>query len=109
VLRNPKKLITAVASWVDGPNKGESGWDIGEDEAEITPTRSSIRAWEYYKMSGGGLPYEGGYLNQPLSLLVQIEAIELIYSTIQFIRTKDSDWTLLTPTQLDIVRYVENS
>ena len=49
-------------------------------------------------------PKEGGWLDQPLSLLAQIEAIDLVVSTYQYIGVKDAKWDKLNGTQLEIIR-----
>ena len=49
-------------------------------------------------------PKEGGWLDQPLSLLAQIEAIDLVVSTYQFIGTEGAKWDRLTATQRMIIR-----
>jgi len=46
----------------------------------------------------------GGWLDQPLDLLVQIEAIETVYQTMRYKTAEGAKWEKLTGLQLDIVR-----
>jgi len=56
----------------------------------------------------GTMPLEGGWLSQPLPLLVQIDAIDLVYKTFQYRNSKNYKMSLLTPTQADIILTLEN-
>ena len=52
-------------------------------------------------------PRAGGWQDQPLSLLVKIEAIGLVVTTMRFLDQKDADWTKLTATQAALVHWLE--
>ena len=59
--------------------------------------------WQAWKRHNQ-LPAAGGWLDQPLHLLVQIEAIETVYQTMSYKTSKGAKWEKMTPLQLDIVR-----
>jgi hypothetical protein len=63
--------------------------------------------WRQWRQ-GGGLSI-GDWLNLPLMLLAKFNAIDLTYSTWDYIRTKDSDWSKLTTTQTELIRQVEKT
>lgn len=67
---------------------------------------SVFSMWQAYRYKNI-LPRSGGWENQPLFVLAQIEAIDLIYSTWRYIRSDNSDWGKLSATQTEIVKQVE--
>lgn len=67
---------------------------------------SDFEVWQQWERSGI-LPFTGGYLEQPLPLLIRINAIDLVYKTKMYMKSKDSDWSKLTKTQIEIVRWIE--
>jgi uncharacterized protein YbdZ (MbtH family) len=61
------------------------------------------RAWREH----GKLPNGGGWLDQPLAILAQIEAIETVYTTMRYKTAEGAKWETMTPLQLDIVRELD--
>jgi len=59
----------------------------------------------------GSLPRGGGWLQQPLAMLVKIQAIDMVYHTWMYIKPpgkeKPNDWSKLTATQAAIARWLE--
>lgn len=49
------------------------------------------------------LPEVGGWLSQPLAFLAEIEAVDLVVSTYQYISEKDAKWDKLNSTQMAIL------
>jgi len=62
------------------------------------------QAWE----RAGVLPASGGWMDQPLPLLVLFGAMNLIRGTWQYYRRDDFDWNKLSPTQTDLVVWMES-
>ena len=54
------------------------------------------------------MPMQGGWLDQPLKLIKQIEFIDLIYTTWKQKQTKGFDWNNFTATQREIIRELGN-
>jgi len=49
----------------------------------------------------------GGWLDQPLEILVQFETIETVYQTMRYKTADGSKWETMTALQLDIVRELD--
>lgn len=81
MLAGKKKLLAAVAEWTDGRHRTDrkSGWDFGKDFVRISPTNTAFNLWSIWRL-GGQWPL-GNWLDQPLSLLIEIEAIDTVYWT----------------------------
>lgn len=56
----------------------------------------------------GYLPRPGGYYEQPLALMVQIETIEVVMSAVQHLKRKDAKLTDLTAVQQKLYMWVSN-
>lgn len=54
-------------------------------------------------------PSSGGWEHQPLPLLVQIEAIDLVHKTYIYKNSKNSDWSKLTKTQLELITELDKA
>jgi hypothetical protein len=54
------------------------------------------------------LPAKGGWLDQPLPLLVKIDAIEMVYNTWKYKSTKGADWSKMSGLQMEIIRRLDN-
>lgn len=63
-------------------------------------------AWRDYERFGT-LPLSGGWLAQPLDLLVQLQAIDTVVGTYRYKNAKDADWNKLTATQREIIRQLD--
>ena len=96
-----KKLLISAKEWVTERRK-ESSWDFGIDNVATGAGSSAFSAWWHMK-TNHILPEVGGWLSQPLAFLAEIEAIDLVVSTYQFISTKEADWTKLNATQRKII------
>ena len=49
------------------------------------------------------MPAGGGWLDQPLQMLVQMAAINLVFETWQFYRSEQCDFAKMSPTQLWLI------
>jgi hypothetical protein len=77
-------------------------------DESVTAAHSAVfTAWRHWR-DKCVYPAAGGYLNQPLALLVQIEAIDLVYQTWAQKTAKDFDWSKFTATQREIIKVLEN-
>ena len=57
----------------------------------------------------GVMPLQGGWMSQPLPLLVQIDAIDLVHKTWMYKNSKGYQMSKLTPTQADIILSIEGA
>lgn len=57
----------------------------------------------------GILPRSGGWMEQPLALLVKMEAIDLLVKTRQYMAAEGADWTKLSKTQVALNKWVDEA
>jgi len=108
MLQCPKSLLLSVRNWVNGEeNEGETGWGLQDARAVIAPEGFVIRAWQDWRKYGV-YPYPGGYVGQPLDLLVKMQALEAVFVTFSYLRNEKADWSKLTKGQRELVRWIEN-
>jgi len=55
------------------------------------------------------LPAAGGWLDQPLSVLIGIKAIDLVYHTFKYKNSKDANWGKMSVTQRELIKWLENN
>ena len=55
----------------------------------------------------GILPRSGGWMDQPLALLVKMEAIGLLVATRRFMAVKGADWKDLSATQRALNTWID--
>ena len=105
VLRNPKKLLAAIVeSFGDG---GEGGrWTWKSDTVRASFGGAIFQIWRQWQHTGQ-LPEAGGWYDQPLDVLAQIQAIETVYQTMRYKTSEGSKWETMTALQLDIVRELD--
>jgi hypothetical protein len=97
-------LIQPIADAYSDPTDRASNWTIGDDVATIS-IRAIYSIYAQYERFGT-LPRDGGWLAQPLDLLVQIDAIK---NTVEAYRLKTSEkMDALSATQAEIIRWLEN-
>lgn len=46
-------------------------------------------------------------MDQPLALLIKVEAIDLVYRTMKYMRSEGADWKTLSKTQVDLMKWIE--
>jgi hypothetical protein len=105
MLPSAKKLLTAVADSFGGGGEETSAWTWG-DKVTAWMGGTVYKLWQAWKR--GLLPTAGGWLDQPLALLVQIEAIELVHQTYRYMAQEKADMSKLSATQMSILRNLEN-
>ena len=88
--------------WVTDKQR-ESSWHIGENVVSTGAGSATFSAWWYLKYHNQ-LPEVGGWLSQPLAFLAEIEAVDLVVSTYQYIGEKEAKWDKLNATQLAIIQ-----
>ena len=103
VLPSAKKLLAAIVASFDDSGAERSGWQWGTDTVAAWGNAAIYQMWRAWR-DHGRLPNSGGWLDQPLAILAQIEAIETVYTTMSYKTSKDAKWENMTPLQLDIVR-----
>jgi hypothetical protein len=114
VLGGKKKFLTQIAEWIDGANKESANtWTFNKETVIVSTARTAFELWSIWRLSGHW-PL-GNWLEQPLSLLVQIEAIDTVYHTWREFRHNDSKadrprgLASMNGTQLAIVRDFEGA
>lgn len=95
------KLIEAVVAWLDHDRltniwHNETGGVYAPLSVSILETWQQWRKW-------GTLPAAGGWLDQPLGMLAQMSALNLVFETWQFYRSSECDFAKMSPTQRWIV------
>lgn len=60
-------------------------------------------AWEFKDR----LPEAGGVMEQPLALMVRMNALSAVYNTWKARRAKDADFGKLSPTQRAIIGWMD--
>src|SRR5574341_120002 len=92
-VHRPKSILAAAALWLEGDTGDDTesnhGWQFGDDQVEASPSPAIFSMW-YENRRSGIWPRAGGWLDQPLSLLVQMKAIELTVDTKQYLMSKES-------------------
>lgn len=81
-------------------------WQYDDDTIQAWFGGAIYQMWQAWKHHGQ-MPTAGGWLDQPLSLWVQIQAIDLVHDTWAYKNAKGSDWAKLSPTQLEIIRQLD--
>lgn len=108
-VHRPKSILGAAAAWLEGTDDDDSeshhGWQFGGEQVEAVPSPAIFSMW-YENRRTGIWPRAGGWLDQPLSLLVQMKAIELTVDTKQYLMSKESNWGKLTKLQADLIRWL---
>lgn len=67
-------------------------------------TGALVTIWQEWQR--GILPHPGGWLAQPLYLINIVQALELTHKTFSYLALEKSDWSLLTETQRELVRWI---
>jgi len=106
LLRNPKSLCLAVTKWIDREFGEAGGLGYGDESLSfsVSPIFDMWQNWERF----GVLPASGGWADQPLPALVHISGLGLVHRTWSFYRAKEFDMKELTPTQLDLLEWLES-
>ena len=106
MFRSPKSLLVPVWRWLDGDiEEDRVSWDLqeGSDHGIATLTGAPFKAWSEWRR--GLLPRDGGWQDQPLLLLILMEAIDLMVNTHRIMRSENADWKELSKTQRAIVSW----
>lgn len=106
MFHSEKKSLGGAAEWARGDHRDEIGWIFGDSIVTTGSPSPAFSAW-YALHKYNKYPRDGGWLDQPLSLLAQIEAIDLVVSTYRFIGQEKADWTKLNATQRAIITEFE--
>lgn len=57
----------------------------------------------------GQWPRAGGWEDQPLALLVQMDTLDLLARTVRYMARPDADWSRLTRLQRDLIHWLEGN
>ena len=94
-----------------GQNK-EASWTYNDedgnplDHVRVSPSSSIFFMWRAWR-EHGQLPVKGDYSDQPICLMAQIEALEMVANTRQITNSNDSDWSTLTADQIAMMRWLD--
>jgi hypothetical protein len=97
---------------VGGDEAREASWAYTDDEGKpldwvgVSPSSPIFFMWRAWRQHGT-LPVKGDYADQPIHLLAQIEAIEMVVGMKTIIEADDSDWTKLTAEQVAMKRWLD--
>lgn len=106
MLQDTKKLLAAVIGIFDGSGDETSAWLWTGDHAIARSSTAIFSMWQVWKRHGR-FPQSGGWLDQPLALIAQIEAIDMVYETMRFYTAEKADWSKMSATQLDIIKELD--
>ena len=112
MLQCAKKLLIAADSLVGSEKNTEASWIYNDAEGEpldhvkVSPFSPIFFMWQAWRQFGT-LPVKGGYFDQPLQLMAQIEAIEMVVGANQIINSPDSDWSQLTADQTEMIGWLK--
>jgi hypothetical protein len=89
-----------------GEDDSRARWQYREKSVIVLPASAAFYCWRDWARFGQ-YPEQGGWLDQPLSLLVHIEAIEMTVQTFRYLQREDADWSTLTAEQVALIRWLE--
>lgn len=98
----PRDLLQPIADSFEGEREIAGEYTGDSIAYPVTAIYSMYAAWE----RSGVLPRLGGWMAQPLSVLVQLEAIETTVTAYRMKRNKLMD--KLTPLQRALMTWLEN-
>ncbi len=106
-LRRPKSVLAAVYEWASGGGDDDAphGWQLAPDHLTPAGGQAIFKLWRAHER--GTLPRAGGWEEQPLAVMVQIEMMDLVTNTVRYMARKDADWNNLTRLQRDLVSWLE--
>lgn len=55
------------------------------------------------------MPRQGGWLDQPLDLLVRFDLYSMVDSVFRYKSAKDSDWSKFTNWQMELIKWLEDN
>jgi hypothetical protein len=64
--------------------------------------------WYEYQVRDAGFPYPGGWTAQPLDMLIQFQAMSLMYNYKMTMNQKKPDMTKLTTLQHKLAEWAES-
>jgi len=99
-----KKVVESIVKWFETAERDSKGnWTYNDDTISVLPSRAIFSIWDNYRKTGG-YPEPGGWLDQPLDVVIQMSVIQTTYDTFEYKNTDDSDWSKFTPTQRELIR-----
>lgn len=107
MLRIPKSIAAGLADWIDGveDDAAKSLWDLREDKAVVSSFDTAIEAWKNRRLFNTW-PRAGGWQDQPLRLLLLMNAVEVVVSTKRASINPDFDYSTMTKTQASILEWL---
>jgi len=72
----------------------------------VAPSSVVFSLWHDYDRRGQW-PRAGGRLDQPLTLLIHIQALDMVIHTKRLMQTENFDWSALSKLQTDLIRWIE--
>jgi hypothetical protein len=109
VLRDTKKLILAVIhSFEKGDDSQDEpgSWQM-RNYGALVSVNSIMEMWQDYH-TNGVLPQAGGWLDQPLDLIVKIGAIDFLVNTWRNKTNEEYDWSGFSADQRHVITWYEN-
>ena len=97
---------------VGGDQKTEASWTYTDDDGKpldwvcVSPSSSIFFMWRAWRRFGH-LPVAGDYSVQPIHLMAQIEAVEMIVGMSQITETEGGDWSKLSGEQIAMKKWLD--
>ena len=107
MLHRPKSIISSIARWVTRESDDEHAWRFADQHVTPSAVSSAVAQWQAWEQHGT-LPQAGGWLDQPLALLVIFDVLSLVRATFEYHATQGADWSKETALQQDLIRWVEH-
>ena len=102
-----RDLLEAVWRWAGDERDpdAESSWDFGAERltGQLNAAFDMWHVWRFHNIP----PASGGWMDQPLDVLMQMHVINITYDTKVFMTSKNSDWNRLTATQKELVHWLK--
>lgn len=81
-------------------------WTFAAEWVAPTIPSPAVMSWSRWK-SDRILPYEGGWLDQPLELLVQMMAVDTTYTVWKNKMDDDHQWAKFTANERQLIAVIE--
>ena len=100
-------LLEAVWKWAGDEHDpdAESTWIFGVERVtgQLSAAFDMWHAWRFHNIP----PTSGGWMDQPLDVLMKMHVVNMTYDTKIFMISKNSDWSRLTSTQRELAKWLD--
>lgn len=82
------------------------GWSFGAEEVWTAPAPAVFYMWQERKRSGQW-PRPGGWPDQPLAVLMQMDAMTFTENTYRYMQGAEADWSQMSKLQRELVHWMD--